>query len=428
MGWKYDWMQWRYYHCKDEQVNKYRGLLQQELGRAFAGRESSRVNHRKREIPIIVSLTSIPERLPYVQYPIRCMLRQTIKPDKIVLYLNKEKLSDDKIPAELLQLKENGLEIVYVEDIGPHTKYFYALQTYGDCYVITVDDDILYGRTLIRDLLRTESQYRGAVCARRARAFRFTQQGIPYPYSSYSELTGRQPQEGNYLLALGVGGVLYPPGCMDPAEFELDNMRRLSYYTDDLWLKAMELLRGIKVVRAGGRGHRDIFIQRTQEVALCKKNHAHGNDDNIKALFTQYDLFRFFAGSDWKVDAGKDAIVRRILMEWLSLYQKGLSIGDFLIKRGVRSAAIYGMARLGILLQFELEERGVEVCYGIDARGVNNVALPVVRPEDIPEPVDLIIVTAVTDFLELKSRLENYTDSRVEMLENIIAELLFENT
>ena len=80
------------------------------------------------------------------------------------------------------------------------------------------------------------------------------------------------------------------------------------------------------------------------------------------------------------------------------------------------------------MLQSELEEKGIEVKYGIDTRELNNVVLPVVRPEDISESVDLIIVTAITDFFVLKSYLRKYTNCEIEMLENIIAELLWENT
>lgn len=428
MGWKLNWLQWKYYHCKNEQVNKYCELFQQEWGRIFEKKEYKQVNQRKRDIPIIVSLTSIPERLSYLQYPIRCMLRQTVKPDKIVLYLDKERVSEDKIPEELLLLRKNGLEIVYVEDLGPHTKYFYALQTYKDCYVITIDDDIIYSRTVIKELMKAEKQHKGAICARRARAFRFTQQGIPYPYSSYRAITDKLSHKGEHLLALGVGGVLYPPHCLEPANFEVDNLRRLAFRNDDLWLKAMELLNGLEVVNAGGMGHRDIYMQEAQEVALCKGNFAYGNDEIIKAVFSHYDLFRFFVNSNWEVDEGKDGIVRRILTEWLTLYQKKLSIGDFLIKKGIHTVAIYGMAKLGIMLCSELEEKGIEVKYGIDARGVNSVSLPVVKPEEIVDSVDLIIVTAVTDLFALKRRLEQYTDCKIEMLENIIAELLWENT
>ncbi len=428
MGWKYNWIQWKYYHCKDELANKYRFRLQQELGKNFAGKETGKVNRRKRNIRIVVSLTSIPDRLPYAHYPIRCMLRQTVKPDKIVLYLDKNRLTDDDIPAELYELKKNGLDIVYVDDLGPHTKYFYALQTYNDCYVITIDDDTIYNRTLIRELLQAECKHRGSVCARRVRAYRFTQQGIPYPYSSYKELIDKFSYTGKHLLALGVGGVLYPPHCLNPADFELDNMHKLAHNNDDIWLRAMELLNGIEVVKAKGRGYRDLFVQKSQDIALCKENHAYGNDDIIKAVFTHFDLCRHFVGSNWIVDMERDTIIRRILTEWLTLYQKKLFISDFLLSRGIHKVAIYGMAKLGILLKSELEEKGIEVKYGIDTRGVNNVSLPIYKPEEICESVDLIIITAVTDFLALQCRLRQYTDCRMEMLEDIIAEIFWENT
>lgn len=109
------------------------------------------------------------------------------------------------------------------------------------------------------------------------------------------------------------------------------------------------------------------------------------------------------------------------------LYQKKLSIGYYLKHIGVKTVAIYGMAKLGHMLYRELEENGIEVKYGIDVREVNDAFMPVIYPEDISEPVDLIIVTAVTDFAALKRRLVQYTDCRIEMLENIIAELLWES-
>lgn len=106
---------------------------------------------------------------------------------------------------------------------------------------------------------------------------------------------------------------------------------------------------------------------------------------------------------------------------------KNLSIGSYLNQKGVNTVAIYGMAKLGHLLYRELEENGIEVKYGIDVREVNDAFIPVIRPEDIADPVDLIIVTAVTDLFTLKHRLVQYTDSRIEMLENIIVEILWEN-
>lgn len=428
MEWRYGWLQWKYEHCNEKQANKYRNQIQQETERIFANAETHQVNRKKRNIPIIVSLTSIPDRLPYVQYPVRCMLRQSVKPDKIILYLDRAGLNDDMLPEELLALKKNGLEIVYVEDLGPHTKFFYALQTYKDCYVVTIDDDQIYGRDLIKNLLKTENAHRGAVCARRVVKMNFTQCGIPYPYRSFKAVADKAEYSGRDILALGVGGVLYPPHCLDHAEYDPELMRKVAWHNDDIWLKAQELLQGVDVVKVKGiMGHWEIPVKGSQKVALCKRNRAYGNNEILKAIFTYYELYHYFSNYNWEPDTATDTRVRRLLTEWLTLYQKKLSIGNYLAQKGVNSVAIYGMAKLGHMFQQELENSGIEVKYGIDIREINDAFVPIVSPEEISEPVDLIIVTAVTDFFALKRRLEQYTDCKIEMLENIIVEILWEN-
>lgn len=428
MEWRYGWLQWKYDHCSEKQANKYRNRIQQETERIFADKETHKVNRKKREIPIIVSLTSIPDRLSCVQYPIRCMLRQSVKPDKIVLYLDRDRLNDDMLPEELLALKENGLEIVYVEDLGPHTKYFYALQMFKGCYVITIDDDQIYSTELIRNLLRTEKAHRGAVCARRAVKMNFTQSGIPYPYQSFNVIADKAEYLGRDILALGVGGVLYPPHCLDHADYDPELIRKIAWYADDIWLKTQELLQEVDVVKAKGlMERRRIPVKGSQKVALCKRNHAYGNDEIMKAVFAHYGLYHYFSNHNWAPDAATDSLVRRLLTEWLILFQKKLSIGNYLKHIGVNSVAIYGMAKLGRMLYQELEENGIEVKYGIDVREINDAFIPMVCPEDISAPVDLIIVTAVTDLFALKRRLGQYTDCKIEMLENIIVEILWKN-
>ena len=99
-------------------------------------------NHK----PIIVSVTSHPARIREVVLAIRTVYRQTRQPDKVILWLGEEKFPNryEDLPEELLRLvSEKGLEIRWCEDIGPHTKYFYAFQEYPDALVITIDDDIL---------------------------------------------------------------------------------------------------------------------------------------------------------------------------------------------------------------------------------------------------------------------------------------------
>lgn len=55
---------------------------------------------------IIVSLTSFPAAIPYAIQAIRSVLNGTLKPDKIVLYLDTKKFPNGKIPNELEDLKK----------------------------------------------------------------------------------------------------------------------------------------------------------------------------------------------------------------------------------------------------------------------------------------------------------------------------------
>ncbi|MDU9375481.1 hypothetical protein McpSp1_00550 [Methanocorpusculaceae archaeon Sp1] len=69
---------------------------------------------------------------------------QTKKPDKIILYLDETQFANRQLSFFLRQYQKYGVEVIYCEDIGPHTKYYYAMQSHPDSSIITVDDDVIY--------------------------------------------------------------------------------------------------------------------------------------------------------------------------------------------------------------------------------------------------------------------------------------------
>ena len=66
----------------------------------------------KRPRRIIASLTSYPARINIVPYVIASILNQTMKPDKIILWLGAEKFPDRNLPKIFDELRECG---VYME-------------------------------------------------------------------------------------------------------------------------------------------------------------------------------------------------------------------------------------------------------------------------------------------------------------------------
>lgn len=247
----------------------------------------------KQKRRLIVSLTTIPSRIETVWIPIMCMLRQTVRPDKIILWLGKDKFDGVKLPDKLIRLQKKGLEIKYCEDIRAHTKYYYTMQLYPKDYIVTIDDDIYYRKRMIKGLLLTMKKYPGRVCAHWVWEMRCTKGGkfLPSKLFKGGETAEHIQKPSHMLLALGVGGILYPPECVGKETFCLDNIMNLSYAQDDVWLKAMEILKNTEVAKVEEKYKPDIIIENTQKIALKNSNvNGNQNDVQLKAVFDFYGI------------------------------------------------------------------------------------------------------------------------------------------
>ena len=105
---------------------------------------------------IIVSLTTSPKRIHTLKTVLKRLMSQTVQPDKIVLNLPhvfKRTGETYDIPEYLHQ---PWLYINRCEDIGPATKVLPTreLVTDPETIIISVDDDILYRKTMIASFLR----------------------------------------------------------------------------------------------------------------------------------------------------------------------------------------------------------------------------------------------------------------------------------
>ena len=92
-------------------------------------------------------------------------------------------------------------------------------------------------------------------------------------------------------LALGWGGVLFPPGSLDDRVLDRDTYMRLSPYADDLWFKAMAMLKGTAMRKSRNPDPEPIPIIGSQGISLQKKNI--GEDLNrvqLLALVKEFDL------------------------------------------------------------------------------------------------------------------------------------------
>ena len=207
------------------------------------------LNRSKRDAKIIASLTSYPARFPDLYIVIESIFRQSIKPDKILLYLDKN-VNENDLPNALKKLQEYGLSIIIGgENIKPHKKYYYAMKENPGCIVITFDDDNIYRRNTISRLMKSYRKYPNAVSCMRAHRMVFDNDKKLLKYNDWDLVCTEFADEPRMdLLATGVGGVLYPPNCMHNDLHRLDLIEALSLNADDIWLKIMQILNGTPVV------------------------------------------------------------------------------------------------------------------------------------------------------------------------------------
>jgi len=224
---------WLYFYFKVTQNNKNNSL---------------NLNKSKTGERIIVSLTSFPERIKNVWLVIESILRQTKKPDRIILYLSKKQFSDETLlPKSLTKLKRRGLEIMFVdEDFRSHKKYLYTLLKYPNDNMITIDDDIFYRSDMIEKLYQESIQNPSTVVAQYCRKIMWKDDGRLETYDKWFLID----KETNPCFAVffgSGGGVLFPPKVLYVDTTNENLFMKLCPTADDIWLNAMCQLNNIKV-------------------------------------------------------------------------------------------------------------------------------------------------------------------------------------
>ena len=101
---------------------------------------------------IIVSLTSYGTRIHEASLAIESLMQQTMKPNRIVLWLDNS-FEGKKLPQALLRQKKRGLEISFCPDIQSYKKLIHQMRQTPKDAIITADDDILYDFDVLEHLI-----------------------------------------------------------------------------------------------------------------------------------------------------------------------------------------------------------------------------------------------------------------------------------
>lgn len=110
-----------------------------------------------------------------------------------------------------------------------------------------------------------------------------------------------------------------------------------------------------------------------------------------------------------------------LLVAWLSIRQENRNLENWFVKRGYKHIAIYGMKELGECLYEELRISSVKVDYVIDKKTERiYTEVEVYKPENILPEVDIIVVTAISFFEEIKADLKDKIKCDIVSLEDVV--------
>lgn len=201
-----------------------------------------------RDKKIIVTLTSYPLRFDYLYCTISSLLNQTLKPDKILLYIFKNDY--DLLPRSVLDLEKMGLTIVKVDqDLKSHKKYYYSFMKYRNDLLITVDDDIIYSKNTIKNLVEKHYKFPNSIIASRVHKIKFDKTGSLMSYNDWDYEYRKLIDVPSYELFCTTGaGALFCPDLFKDEIFNKDVFIKYALSADDVWIKIMSIISKIPVV------------------------------------------------------------------------------------------------------------------------------------------------------------------------------------
>lgn len=244
---------------------------------------------------IIVSLTTYGKRLHEVHLSIESIMEQTMKANRIILWLDNS-LKNENLPQSLYLQQQRGLEIKYCEDLRSYKKLIPTLKLCPNDAIVTIDDDLIYEFDLLEHLIKPYLSNPSFIYCHRMHKMVLDHKENLLPYIEW-ELNSSNPEPSHMNFPTTGGGTLFPPHSLDEEVLNEDVFMNICKYADDVWFKAMSLKKGTKpkkVYSHNSKGDEYVTIPNNQDMGLYNINIAGEalNDKQIKSVFVKYDLYK----------------------------------------------------------------------------------------------------------------------------------------
>ncbi len=238
--------------CRLEARQPLRELLYETRLRFTSLRKFDSLAAARDRADVVVALTTIPSRLPFLGPTLKSLLAQSVTPRAVLIHLPKRSRRERveyHVPDDLHDLKV--VEVVRCEDWGPATKILPALlSSQAHQRIISVDDDRIYRPNFIEDLLTAADEHPEAAIGccglrvphdrvdHRMNLVQRTFEGLRLGKGvSLRGARLRTPMEVDVLH--GYGGLLVRPRFFDlDALADFDAAPAAAWLEDDTWFAA----------------------------------------------------------------------------------------------------------------------------------------------------------------------------------------------
>lgn len=236
-------------------------------------------------------MTSFPGRIDTLWIALESIYRQKVVPERVVLVLSKEEFPDGCIPSSVSAFVARGLEISFHEgNIRSFKKLIPLLDKYAEKAIVTADDDVIYPRSWLQDLVKAHNDRPNYVVGYRGASIETTGTEVE-PYTSWSRASCETPS--THVFLTGMGGILYPPGALPAITGDANLAMKLCPTADDVWFKAMTLLNGTPVAKISKDPGNFPVVRSAQKLALHHENVKAGqNDAQFRAVMDHFGLWK----------------------------------------------------------------------------------------------------------------------------------------
>ncbi|MDE7430494.1 MAG: glycosyltransferase family 2 protein [Lachnospiraceae bacterium] len=250
-------------------------------------RKRSGVCDRITQRKLIISMTTIPDRVDKVWITIESLLRQTYKPDQIILWLARDEFATVELPEQLRRQIKRGLTISYCDNLKSYKKFYYTMKENPNAYVITVDDDVIYAETMVKTLVKAYMDNWGKVICNRSHMIK-KRNGKCASYNNWLkyEDRGKIRCEATYAnFFTGCAGVFFPVFLMDKRILEKEIFTSIAPTADDVWLNFICWVSKVKIKNTEGILGNVININESSGKGLALQNvNKRKNDSQIRAV------------------------------------------------------------------------------------------------------------------------------------------------